>query len=157
MKKLNKNQSIAVTLSLAFLAYLLYAGPLINMFTPTPSDQVGQPTSQVGVSNKDIVIGEGVSAQQGDILTVHYMGTLADGKVFDSSRDRNIPFRFTLGIGQVIRGWDEGIVGMNAGGKRVLVITPDYGYGQSGAGTIPPNATLIFEVELLNVEKSASR
>jgi len=88
---------------------------------------------------------------------VHYVGTLSDGKVFDSSLDRNTPFSFTLGVGQVIRGWDEGFSDMQVGGKRLIIVAPDYGYGEQGVGTIPPNSTLIFEVELLDVEKPSSR
>ena len=85
------------------------------------------------------------------------MGTFQDGRVFDSSLDRNTPFSFTIGVGGVIRGWDEGLLGMKAGGKRILVIAPDYAYGAQGSGPIPPNSTLVFEVELLDVQKPASR
>jgi len=98
------------------------------------------------------VVGEGAEAKSGDTVTVHYTGWLTDGTKFDSSVDRGQPFQFRLGIGQVIRGWDEGVAGMKIGGKRKLTIPPDMGYGQRGAGAlIPPNATLVFEVELLGV------
>jgi len=98
------------------------------------------------------VVGEGAEAKSGDTVTVHYTGWLTDGTKFDSSVDRGQPFQFRLGIGQVIRGWDEGVAGMKVGGKRKLTIPPDMGYGQRGAGAlIPPNATLVFEVELLGV------
>ena len=104
----------------------------------------------------DIVVGEGLEAEKFDILTVNYTGKLEDGTVFDSSKNPGRdPFRFTVGLGQVIRGWDEGFVGMKIGGTRTLTIPPEMGYGVRGAGdAIPPNATLIFEVELLEVEKS---
>ena len=102
-------------------------------------------------------VGEAPLAEPGDILTVHYVGTLSDGQVFDSSLERNLPFSFTLGAGQVIRGWDEGFSGMRVGGSRRLIIAPDYGYGEFGAGAVPPNSTLIFEIELLNAEKPAPR
>lgn len=103
---------------------------------------------------KYIVIekGAGVSAETNKAVEVHYTGYLLDGKVFDSSRDRNEPFEFVLGTGQVIKGWDEGIALMNIGDKLRLIIPPDLAYGEKGAGNvIPPNATLIFDVELLSV------
>ncbi|KKW02505.1 MAG: FKBP-type peptidyl-prolyl cis-trans isomerase [Parcubacteria group bacterium GW2011_GWA1_49_11] len=158
MKNLNKNQWIAVSLSLVFLTYLLFADTIMNLFNPSPADNfdIAQ-MPQTGVVTEEIAIGNGPLVELGDTLTVHYVGTLSDGKVFDSSLDRNIPFSFVLGTGQVIRGWDEGLLGMRVGGKRLLIIAPDYGYGELGVGTIPPNSTLIFEVILLNVEKSASR
>jgi FKBP-type peptidyl-prolyl cis-trans isomerase len=102
---------------------------------------------------KDIEMGNGAVAEAGKKVSVHYTGTLMDGTKFDSSRDRNRPFDFTLGAGEVIKGWDEGVKGMKVGGKRELVIPPDMGYGERGAGgVIPPNATLKFEVELLSVK-----
>ena len=102
---------------------------------------------------EDIKVGTGVEAINGKKVTVNYLGTLTDGKKFDSSYDRGTPFTFTLGAGQVIQGWDIGVAGMKVGGKRKLTIPPDLGYGARGAGSdIPPNATLIFEVELLKVE-----
>lgn len=91
-------------------------------------------------------------AVNGKKVTVNYRGTLADGTEFDSSYKRNQPFTFTLGAGEVIKGWDEGIVGMKVGEKKTLVIPPEKAYGASGQGSIPPNATLTFEVELLSVQ-----
>lgn len=152
MKHLNKNQWIAVFVGLALLTYLLFSDSLMSLFNPS----VANTNTQMSGNNltvQDVAVGTGVTAEAGDVLTVHYVGTLSDGRVFDSSRDRNTPYDFTLGMGSVIRGWDEGLVGMRVGGKRVLVIPPSYGYGAQGVGTIPPNSTLIFEVELLNVAK----
>lgn len=101
----------------------------------------------------DIKVGEGTEAKSGNYVTVHYTGWLLDGSKFDSSKDRNEPFAFPLGAGHVIKGWDQGVVGMKIGGVRKLTIPAELGYGSRGAGgVIPPNATLVFEVELLGVE-----
>jgi FKBP-type peptidyl-prolyl cis-trans isomerase len=104
----------------------------------------------------DNVVGEGLEAEKFDILTVNYTGKLEDGTVFDSSKNPGRdPFRFTIGAGQVIQGWEEGFIGMKIGGSRTLTIPSEMGYGARGAGdVIPPNATLIFDVELLEVEKN---
>jgi FKBP-type peptidyl-prolyl cis-trans isomerase len=100
----------------------------------------------------DEVVGTGVEAVAGKNVTVNYSGTLTNGTKFDSSYDRNQPFTFKLGAGEVIAGWDQGVLGMKVGGKRKLVIPPSLGYGSADLGTIPPNSTLVFEVELLKVE-----
>ena len=101
---------------------------------------------------EDITTGQGKAAEKGKAITVHYTGWLQDGTKFDSSLDRRQPLTLVLGAGQVIQGWDEGFSGMKEGGKRKLTIPPEMGYGARGAGgVIPPNATLVFEVELLKV------
>jgi FKBP-type peptidyl-prolyl cis-trans isomerase len=101
---------------------------------------------------EDLVVGNGATAQAGQSVVVHYTGWLTSGQKFDSSVDRNDPFDFRLGAGQVIPGWDQGVAGMQVGGKRKLTIPPSLAYGSRGAGgVIPPNATLVFEVELLAV------
>jgi FKBP-type peptidyl-prolyl cis-trans isomerase len=111
-----------------------------------------QTTTPSGLKYTDLSTGQGEEARAGKTVDVHYTGWLENGTKFDSSLDRGRPFSFRLGGGQVIRGWDEGVAGMKVGGKRRLTIPADLGYGARGAGgVIPPNATLIFEVELLGV------
>jgi FKBP-type peptidyl-prolyl cis-trans isomerase FkpA len=102
---------------------------------------------------EDLIVGTGKEATAGDFVIVHYTGRLANGKKFDSSVDRGEPFTFQLGMGKVIKGWDQGVAGMKEGGKRKLIIPPELGYGAKGfPPDIPPNAQLIFEVELLKVK-----
>jgi FKBP-type peptidyl-prolyl cis-trans isomerase len=118
---------------------------------PTKNVEVSENyvTTPSGLKYLDMVEGTGETPQTGQTVTVHYIGTLVDGTKFDSSRDRNRPFEFKLGAGQVIKGWDEGIATMKVGGRRQLVIPPNLGYGSRGIGPIPPNSTLVFDVELL--------
>jgi peptidylprolyl isomerase len=120
-----------------------------NPMTPNESGLITTPS---GLQYKEIVLGTGAMPEPGQTVVVHYTGTLTDGKKFDSSVDRNQPFSFRIGTGQVIKGWDEGLSTMRVGGKRQLIIPPDLGYGARGAGgVIPPNATLVFDVELLRI------
>ncbi len=119
--------------------------PVHAAATPTRTDS--------GLQYIDVKPGVEKMPEQGQTVIVHYTGTLADGTKFDSSRDRKDPFKFKLGVGQVIKGWDEGISTMKIGGQRQLIIPPELGYGENGAGgVIPPNATLHFDVELIGVE-----
>ncbi|MSQ20207.1 MAG: FKBP-type peptidyl-prolyl cis-trans isomerase [Betaproteobacteria bacterium] len=109
-------------------------------------------TSASGLIIEEVLFGTGDTASSGQDVTVHYTGWLTDGKKFDSSKDRDDPFEFSLGARQVIAGWDEGVQGMKVGGVRKLTIPPTLGYGSRGAGgVIPPGATLVFEVELLGI------
>ncbi len=117
---------------------------------PTP---IGQPTkSPTGLVYETLKAGTGAEAKPGDTVTIHYTGTLTDGTKFDSSVDRGKPFETVIGANQVIRGWDEGVPGMKVGERRKLTIPPELGYGAQDKGKIPPNSTLIFDVELLGTK-----
>ena len=144
----------------ALAAFALIAGlsGLIAAGSPTPAAaQAKTMTTASGLQITDSVAGTGASPKTGQICVMHYTGWLyvngAKGKKFDSSVDRGTPFEFPIGTGRVIKGWDEGVASMKVGGKRTLIIPPALGYGASGAGgVIPPNATLVFDVELLGVK-----
>ena len=139
-----------------YVGYLAFTGtPASLPFAGAAGDTNATSTTSMNESSlkiTDTVAGTGAEAVAGKKVTVHYAGTLDDGTKFDSSLDRGTPFSFTLGAGQVIKGWDQGVLGMKIGGKRTLVIPSELGYGASGMGPIPANATLHFDVELLKVE-----
>jgi FKBP-type peptidyl-prolyl cis-trans isomerase len=118
---------------------------------PTPVTGPGVTTAS-GLQYWDLKVGNGATAAPGQTVSVHYTGWLSGGGKFDSSVDRSQPFQFPLGAGRVIKGWDEGVAGMKVGGKRQLRIPPALGYGSRGVGPIPPDATLVFDVELLGVK-----
>ena len=100
----------------------------------------------------DILIGTGEEVKSGDTIVVHYAGTLQNGEEFDNSKKRGEPFVFKVGQGMVIKGWEQGVIGMKVGGQRILVIPPELGYGERGIGPIPPNSTLVFSIELLEIK-----
>lgn len=148
-KKVLSNTSALTTLALT----------TTNSPTPSPFDTASPSATidkmddnQNGLVIEDLVVGSGDEATAGKSITVNYKGTFTNGAIFDSSYQRNQPFTFTLGNGQVIKGWDQGFAGMKVGGKRKLTIPPELGYGSRPNGPIPANSTLIFEVELLKVE-----
>ena len=152
----------------ACLVALLSASAYLGAGDPAYAQPTGSPPAAVSskldakgkeLQKIDVKVGTGAEAVKGKPVVVHYTGWLYDpatsqkGAKFDSSRDRNVPFGFFLGEGRVIKGWDEGVQGMKVGGQRTLIIPPDMGYGEKGAGgVIPPNATLIFDVELIEVK-----
>ncbi len=152
-KKLRVQRIILIVALIASAAIFSYASWTRN--NPIENTQIqgeNMVTTDSGLSYEDLMVGEGPQAQAGDKVSVHYTGWLEDETKFDSSLDRNQPFEFQLGAGMVIKGWDEGVAGMQVGGKRKLIIPSELGYGQRGAGNvIPPGATLIFEVELLAI------
>jgi hypothetical protein len=133
---------------------VLAAGAAAYLFVPSLPGRAGaEVTTPSGLKYTDLVVGTGPSPRVGQTAVVHYTGTLQkDGTKFDSSRDRGQPYPFALGTGTVIKGWDEGVATMKVGGRRQLVVPPALGYGATGKGTIPPNATLVFDVELLDVK-----
>lgn len=164
----NKKLTLSLVVSVVVLAsfyfwYYYYAGNLLsgaennrnveNLFDYGSKSQNNIITMENGkLKITDVAIGAGEEAKPGNTLTIHYTGTFSDGKKFDSSLDRGEPIKFTLGAGQVIKGWDLGVRGMKVGGKRELIIEPDLGYGAEAVGPIPPNSTLLFSVELLKIE-----
>jgi|TARA_Y100000310_G_scaffold108640_1_gene107008 FKBP-type peptidyl-prolyl cis-trans isomerase len=161
MKKLSKNKKTAIFVSLAVILFFFATASVIDFI----SNSTGEESAALGelfeseespsvndLLISDTVLGEGAEAVSGKIITVHYTGTLMDGTKFDSSLDRGAPFKFILGAGQVIQGWEQGFAGMKVGGKRKLVIPPQLGYGDQAIGSIPANSILVFDVELLDVE-----
>ena len=148
-----RNTRIAIIVILVAIVALVAFFAIQKQKPQTTTGGGNMVTTQSGLQYQHLVVGSGVEAVAGKSVIVHYTGTLQEGSKFDSSVDRNKPFTFTLGAGQVIPGWDEGVAGMKVGGKRKLVIPPDLGYGAQGyPPVIPANATLTFEVELLDVK-----
>lgn len=148
---------VLVVAAIAILVYRDYASKTQTTQTGTldatpPTPSANAVTTADGLTYEDLQVGTGATAQAGDTVSVNYTGWLADGTKFDSSLDRGQTFDFTLGAGGVIAGWDEGVVGMNVGGIRLLVIPPSLGYGATANGPIPANSTLTFEVQLVSIQ-----
>ena len=152
--------AIALAAAIVLVVVVVYTTMRANRDRPQPNESVATAAPNQGLQMTDVKVGTGAEAVPGKTVVVHYTGWLYDegapdhkGKKFDSSRDRGDPFDFPLGAGHVIKGWDQGVAGMKVGGQRTLVIPPELGYGARGAGgVIPPNATLVFDVELLDVK-----
>ena len=162
---MTKNLVVAIVAILVLAAAVLWAQTapkkrvLVVPNTKVPTKVTGDGVkTDSGLQYWDIKVGTGTVAKDGSHVKVHYTGWLTTGKKFDSSVDAHQPFEFTIGKGDVIKGWDEGVTGMKVGGKRQLRIPPELGYGDSGTpgGPIPPNATLIFDIQLLAVSPQAS-
>lgn len=147
-----------IVVVIGFFVYQDYSSkkqsyPIGTLDETPPAPSANAVTTASGLIYDDLQVGDGTAAQSGNTVSVNYTGWLADGTKFDSSLDRGQPFEFTLGAGEVIAGWDEGVAGMLENGTRLLIIPPELGYGASGSGsTIPPNATLTFEVQLVDVK-----
>jgi FKBP-type peptidyl-prolyl cis-trans isomerase FkpA len=174
MRKLKLIEWIAVAAALVVVSLFVFPTWFGSIFFPSNASPVGgtAPTAPIasttsataptttmqnistvpGLLVYDVSAGTGAPAVSGSQVTVNYVGTLSDGTVFDTSASHGQPFTFTLGAGQVIKGWDEGLLGMKVGGKRELVISPDLGYGDNQVGPIPPGSTLVFQVELVSVK-----
>ncbi|MDP2705422.1 MAG: FKBP-type peptidyl-prolyl cis-trans isomerase [Patescibacteria group bacterium] len=163
MRTLNRKEWIAVAASLLVIALFVFGDTITSFLSllsqntmtndnSNQSEEVNPRTLPSGLIVEDLTVGTGEEAVANTIVTVHYTGTFVNGTKFDSSLDRGVPFQFVLGAGQVIRGWDEGVVGMKVGGKRKLIIPPQLAYG-GAVGHQLQNETLVFEVEVLNVSK----
>ena len=151
MKQLETQEWVAVIIAIFVVGFVFVFGQsLISAFNSKVGTSMPEKPQ---ILMQDSVVGTGSPAVSGDRVVVNYTGRLSDGKVFDSSITRGEPFQFVLGSGQVIQGWDLGIVGMQVGGKRTLTIPPELGYGYNDYGPIPGGSTLVFDVELLKVEK----
>jgi peptidylprolyl isomerase len=155
-KKKKVGVFIAVAISVAMFLFvsrnLFENSDSLNPLAVNNGEEIDTNSDSPKLGINDTTIGDGATATSGDLLVAHYVGTLDDGTKFDSSRDRGVPIEFTLGAGQVIAGWDQGLQGMQVGGVRVLTIPPELGYGADAVGPIPPNSTLIFEIELLEIK-----
>ncbi len=151
MKTLDTKEWVAVVVSIFIVGFFFVFGQsLVSLLTS--GDTKDKMIQQSQLQIQDDPMGTGAVAETGKRVVVHYTGRFPDGKVFDSSVTRGEPFQFILGSGQVIKGWDQGVVGMRVGGKRILIVPPDLGYGANDYGPIPGGSTLIFEIELLKVE-----
>lgn len=162
MKKLSKNEWIAVGAGIIFVGYTLFGNNIASLFQKNIVNDdslaaAGATYSNNGVVIKDVLVGQGAVVEPGDTVSVNYVLSLADGTVIQNSKDFGAPFKFTLGAGDVIAGWELGFAGMRVGGVRTITVPPELAYGANKNGLIPPNSTLVFNVELLDVSDSPAQ
>lgn len=157
MKKLSKKEWVAVSVGVVLVAYTLFGGNIMSLFQKGNMNDnslaatASSNSSNNGVTINDILVGQGVEVKPGQLVAVNYILALSDGTVVQNSKDFGQPFKFTLGAGEVIPGWEMGFAGMKVGGVRTITIPPELAYGANQAGPIPPNSTLVFTIELLDV------
>ena len=144
---------VAVAAALVFVAYAFFGGEIISMFKNSPMNESlanVESSARGGVSVSDVTLGQGADIKSGDLVSVHYVLALQDGTVIQNSKDFGTPFQFVLGAGEVIPGFEQGVVGMKVGGVRTITIPPELGYGANQAGPIPPNSILVFTIEIVD-------
>ena len=154
--KLSKKEWVAIAVAVVFVSYTLFGGSIIGLFQQNSMNEnstatVANSFNNNGVIINDVLVGQGVEVETGQLVSVHYILSLSDGTIVQNSKDFGEPFKFTLGAGEVIPGWELGFAGMKVGGVRTIVIPPELAYGANQAGPIPPNSTLIFTIELVEV------
>jgi FKBP-type peptidyl-prolyl cis-trans isomerase len=162
MRQLSKKEWIAVALALVFVAYMFFGGNIMDLFssfkgtnqTAMVNETATNMAGNGGIETKDVAVGTGPEVQNGMEVAVNYVLKLSDGTVIQDSKEVNAgqPFKFVAGAGQLIKGWEMGILGMKVGSKRMIVIPPELGYGSQQVGPIPPDSTLIFEIEVVSAK-----
>jgi peptidylprolyl isomerase len=162
MRKLSKNEWVAVAVAIIFVGYIFFANEITSLFktgsmneNSSETNVSTNATSTNGVIINDVTVGQGAEVKNGQTLSVNYILSLSDGTVVQNSKDSGSAFKFTLGAGKVIPGWEIGFSGMKVGGTRTIIIPPELGYGSQQVGPIPANSTLIFTVELLSAEDAS--
>jgi len=162
MKKLSKKEWIAVSIGVVFVGYTLFSNSIINLFQKNTVNNnslaatAGATYSNNGVMISDVLVGQGAEVKPGELVSVNYILSLADGTVIQNSKDFGAPFKFTFGAGDMIAGWELGFAGMKVGGVRTITIPPELAYGDKQVGPIPPNSTLIFTIELLDISEAST-